>query len=325
MIVAKSPLRISFCGGGSDLPLYYRQERGAVVAAAIDKYVYLTVNTKFDGSVRASYSRTENVASADELEHALIRECLRLAGIRGGIEITSIADIPSGTGLGSSSSFTAGLLCALYAYRGEYASATRIARDACRVEIDRCRKPIGKQDQYMAALGGLQYLQFHEDDRVTATPVRCRADVLATLHRHLLLLYTGITRSADSILHAQCCGLAGEAQRQHTRALAALAGEFKEALAMGDTDALGALLHEGWQRKRELAAGITTPAIDDAYEMARSYGAMGGKLLGAGGGGFLLLYAPPERHDLIALALEGLRRVPFRFTNQGASVVWEGD
>lgn len=324
MIITRTPLRISFCGGGSDLPAYYRKERGAVIAAAIDKYVYLTVNAKFDGSVRASYSRTENVASADELEHELIRESLCLTGVRGGIEITSIADIPSGTGLGSSSSFTAGLLCALYAYRGEYASATRIARDACRVEIERCKKPIGKQDQYMAALGGLQYLQFYEDERVTATPVHCRADVLRALHSHLMLLYVGGTRSADTILEKQCCGLAGEAQRQHTRALAALAGEFKEALAMGDTDALGDLLHEGWMRKRELAAGITTPAIDDAYELARSYGAMGGKLLGAGGGGFLLLYAPPERHRAIDEAL-GLRRVSFQFVDQGASVVWESN
>lgn len=324
MIVARSPLRISFCGGGSDLPAFYRQERGAVIAAAIDKYVYLTVNAKFDGSVRASYSRTENVVSTDELEHELIRESLRLTGVRGGIEITSIADIPSGTGLGSSSSFTAGLLCALYAYRGEYASATRIARDACRVEIERCKKPIGKQDQYMAALGGLQYLQFHEDERVTATPVHCRADVRRALHSHLILLYIGGTRSADTILERQGQRLTSTDTRQHTRVLAALAGEFKEAMSMGDTDALGDLLHEGWMRKRELAQGITTPAIDDAYELARSYGATGGKLLGAGGGGFLLLYAPPERHSAIDEAL-GLRRVPFQFVDQGASVVWESN
>lgn len=323
MILTRTPLRMSFVGGGSDLPAFYRHEMGAVVAAAITQYVYIAVNPKADGAIRASYSRTEHAQVADEIEHPLIRTCLRMARVARGVEVVSVADVPAGTGLGSSSSFTVGLLRALYAFTGRYASATSVARDACHVEIEHCGKPVGKQDQYLAALGGLQHLQFHPNGHVCAAPVLCRPDVLAAFERSLLLLRIGAPRDADSILARQQARLTSADVQAQTRHLAALAGEFAEALSMGDLDLLGDLLHEGWTIKRALADGITNAAIDDAYAKARGLGATGGKLLGAGGGGYLLLYAPPERHPAIIAGL-GLEPLPFAFAPTGSEVVWQG-
>jgi D-glycero-alpha-D-manno-heptose-7-phosphate kinase len=324
MIITRTPLRISFAGGGSDLPAFYEQEQGAVVSTAIDKYIYITVNPKFDHKIRASYSVTEIVDTIDELKHELIREALHLLGIKEGIEITSISDIPSrGTGLGSSSSYTVGLLNALYAYRGHMAGAERLADEACHIEIERCRKPIGKQDQYIAAYGGLQYIRFNPDGSVFTDPVICSPTTRKRLQTRLLLLYTGLTRNADDILSEQTHETkSNEAKRASLRYMVSLAHQLCEALSQDDIDAFGEILHAGWLEKRKLATNISNPHIDDWYERARAAGAIGGKLLGAGGGGFLLLYADPAHHPDICRALPELRPIPFHFCPQGSKVIY---
>lgn len=324
MIITRTPLRISFAGGGSDLPAFYQQERGAVISTAIDKYIYITVNPKFDHKIRASYSVTEIVDSVDKLQHELIREALYLLDIRRGIEITSISDIPSrGTGLGSSSSYTVGLLNALYAYRGHMADAERLANEACHIELDRCRKPIGKQDQYIAAYGGLRYIRFNPDGSVFSDPVICLSATRKRLQTRLLLLYTGLTRRADDILTEQSYEIqTSEAKRASLRRMVALADQLCEALGRGDIDSFGEILHAGWLEKQKLAAHISNSQIDDWYERARAAGAIGGKLLGAGGGGFLLFYADPAHHTDICRALPELRPIPFRFCPQGSKVIY---
>jgi D-glycero-alpha-D-manno-heptose-7-phosphate kinase len=326
MIISRTPLRISFAGGGSDLAAFYRHEPGAVVSTAIDKYIYITVNRKFDGQIRASYAVTEIVARPEQLRHELIREALELGEVPGGIEITSISDIPSqGTGLGSSSTYTVGLLNALHAYQGRHAGAERLARESCAIEIDQLQKPIGKQDQYIAAYGGLQYIQFNPDESVFVDPIICSYATKARLQDHLLLLYTGLTRSADTILGEQRANIESDRQRRRgLREMTALAQELRDLLCRdsGDLDLFGEILHHGWELKRGLASGISNGQIDEWYARARENGAIGGKILGAGGGGFLLLYAPPERHAAIAAALPALRPIPFSFEQQGSKIVY---
>ncbi|MCB0164428.1 MAG: GHMP kinase [Anaerolineae bacterium] len=324
MIITRTPLRISFAGGGSDLPAFYEQERGAVVSTAIDKYIYITVNPKFDHKIRASYSITEIVDSVDELQHELIREAMYLLNLREGIEITSISDIPSqGTGLGSSSSYTVGLLNALYAHKGHMAGAERLASEACHIEIDRCRKPIGKQDQYIAAYGGLQSIHFNPDGSVYTDPVICSPATRKKLQSRLLLLYTGLTRSADTILSEQTQQTrSSEEKRASLRYMVSLADQLCEALGRDELDAFGEILHAGWLEKRKLVSNISNDKIDDWYERARAAGAIGGKLLGAGGGGFLLFYADPAFHADICRALPELQRVHFSFCPQGSKVIY---
>jgi D-glycero-alpha-D-manno-heptose-7-phosphate kinase len=323
MIISRTPLRVSFAGGGSDLATFYQLERGAVVTTAIRKYIYITVNRKFDSQIRASYSVTEIVDRVDDLKHELIRECLKLLAVDGGIEITSISDIPSrGTGLGSSSTYTVGLLNAVYSYLHQHVGAERLAREACQIEIERCGKPIGKQDQYIAAYGGLQYVQFNSDGSVYVDPIICRPQTRQTLQSRLLLLYTGQTRAADSILstQSQTCGTG--APRQAMRRMVELATQLRDALNANDLDAFGEILHESWMAKRSVAPGIATPAIDAWYDTARAHGATGGKIAGAGGGGFLLLYAPEERHADIRRALPELTPMPFVMEPQGSKVIY---
>lgn len=324
MIITRTPLRISFAGGGSDLAAFYEQERGAVVSTAIDKYIYITVNPKFDHKIRASYSVTEIVNSVSDLQHELIREALYLLEIKEGIEITSISDIPSqGTGLGSSSSYTVGLLNALYAHAGHMAGAERLANEACHIEIDRCRKPIGKQDQYIAAYGGLRYIRFNPDGSVFSDPIICSPGTRKRLQSRLLMLYTGLTRSADDILSEQTHQTrSSEEKRQSLRRMVRLADQLCEALGQDDIDAFGEILHAGWQEKRKLATNISNDRIDDWYGRARTAGAIGGKLLGAGGGGFLLLYADPAHHNDICRALPELRPILFNFCPQGSKVIY---
>jgi D-glycero-alpha-D-manno-heptose-7-phosphate kinase len=315
MIISRTPLRISFVGGGSDLAAFYGREPGAVVSTAIDKYI-ITVNRKFDRKIRASYSVTEIVDGVDDLKHELIREALKLVGIDGGIEITSISDIPSeGTGLGSSSTYTVGLLSALYAYAGRHVGAERLAHEACEIEIERCGKPIGKQDQYIAAYGGLQYIRFNPDESVYVDPVTCGREVKQRLQERLMLFYMGtFPRSARDILAEQKASTeANPIVRHSLQNIVALADRMRECLLRGELDSVGGILHEGWSEKKKLAASISSNRIDGWYECALKHGASGGKVLGAGGGGFLLLFAPPERHACIADALPELRRVPFRF------------
>ena len=310
MIVTKTPLRISFVGGGSDRPSFYSEEPGACVAAAIDKYVYVTVNDKYDGSIRAAYSTTENVTSVDELRHELIREALRVAEVDSGIEIHSIADIPGGTGLGSSSSFTVGLWRALAEYRGFYAGASSLAQTACHIEINRCHKPIGKQDQYAAAFGGLNLYGFTSKG-VTVSPIECDYEALSA---YCLLLDTGRMRVGDA-------GQVLAKQQQNNDAVCELAKGapvFADELAQGNFERCGKIMALAWQVKRKFCANAQ---IDAWYETAKRAGAWGGKLCGAGGGGFLLFLAPPERHAAIIRALQ-LRHVPIRVSVKGCEVVY---
>ncbi len=324
MIISRTPLRISFMGGGSDLPAFYEHEPGSVISTAINKYIYITVNKKFDRQIRASYSITEIVDHLGELKHELIRESMRLTGVEEGIEITSISDIPSaGTGIGSSSSYTVGLLNALYAYQGVYAGAERLANDACKIEIEICRKPIGKQDQYIAAYGGLQCIRFNPDGGVWVDPIVCKPETKTEIQRRLLLFYTGITRSADTILEDQKQSTLNNPQVRGTlRNMSQMAQAMRGMLCANGLDNFGELLHEGWMLKKTVAAGISNSRVDEWYELAKKYGAVGGKLLGAGGGGFLLLYAHPDNHAAIISALAELRHVPFRFEPQGSRIIY---
>jgi len=325
MIISRTPLRVSFFGGGSDLPAYYRQHGGAVLSTTIDKSVYVTVSRKFDDAVRVSYSRTEEVARAADVEHPLVREALGLLGIEGGVEITSVADIPArGTGLGSSSSFTVGLLNALHAFQGPRASAAQLAEQSCVIEIDRCGEPIGRQDQYAAAFGGFNLIRFHPDDRVEVTEAPCSVDAVAELQRRLLFFYTGVTRSAGPLLGAISANVAKPgAAADATGELAGLAFAAADALGGGDVDTIGPMLDRAWRLKRSLVAGISNDAVDAAYDAALSAGAVGGKLLGAGGGGFLMFMAPPERHDTVRTVLGALRETPFRFASQGSAIIFD--
>ncbi len=329
MIISRTPLRVSFVGGGSDLPAFYEQEMGAVVSTAISKYIYININKKFDHKIRASYSITEIVDSPAELRHELIREVLALTGIESGVEITSISDVHSyGTGLGSSSAYTVGLLNGMYAYLGRHAGAERLAREASEIEIERCGKPIGKQDQYIAAYGGMQYIRFNPDGTVFVDPIICKLATRQTLERRLLMLYTGITRSADSILHEQKANTESDSKKRQTlREMTKMAGCLCEALQEDQLDTFGSILHEAWLLKRNMASGISSGQIDDWYNRARSAGAVGGKILGAGGGGFLLVYAPEESHEAILAALPELEPMPFRFEPQGSKIIFveEGD
>ena len=327
MIISRTPLRISFMGGGSDLSAYYQHEPGFVLTTAIDKYIYITVNGRFDHGIRASYSSTEIVERLGELKHELIRESMRLTGVTDKIELTSISDVPSsGTGMGSSSSYTVGLLNALHAFSGFQASAATLAQEACAIEIDICRKPIGKQDQYVAAYGGIQCVRFNPDGTVFVDPVICRPETKLELERRLLLLYTGLTRSANPILAQQRDNTAHSAGTRATlRAMTTLAETMRASLCANDIDGFGEMLHEGWHLKKTLAPGITSPSIDDWYERARTRGAVGGKLLGAGGGGFLLVYAKPEHHAAIIAGLPELLAVPFRFEPQGSKIIYVGN
>jgi D-glycero-alpha-D-manno-heptose-7-phosphate kinase len=323
MIVSKTPLRMSFVGGGSDLPAYYREEIGAVLSTSIDKYMYICVNKKFDGRIRLSYTKTEDVQSRREIEHPLVREALKLVDIDGGIEIASMADIPSkGSGLGSSSTYTVGLLNALYAYRNQFASKEKLARQACEIEIDRCGEPIGKQDQYAAAYGGLNLIRFHPDDSVSVDPVICKPSLLNEMEASTLVFFTGRTRSASAVLVNQSAAMKASDRRVLMRRMVELAFEMKVQLESGTLDNLGDLLDENWRLKAQLTAGISDPQIDAWYAAGMAKGALGGKLLGAGNGGFMMFYAPLERHAGITAALSDLQPVKFRFDNTGAQIVF---
>ncbi len=320
MIISRTPFRMSFAGGGTDLAAFYQDQPGAVVTTAIDKYMYITVNRYFDDSIILKYSRTELVASVDKIRHPILRECLRLVGISRGIEITSMADVVGGTGLGSSSSFTVGVLHALHAYKGEFRTAEELAREACEVEIGRLKEPIGKQDQYIAAYGGFQYLEFMPNGSVRVDPLICPPAAWKQLSPSLLLLYSGVTRKAGPILRRMRAGL--EKRQDVLRRMCELAQEARRELQSGRVASLGEIFHEGWELKRSLADGISNPSIDRAYETARHHGVVGGKILGAGGGGFLLLFCPPAKHSAVVKALPRWREIPFHFEPEGSKIIY---
>lgn len=324
MIISKTPMRLSFAGGGSDLPAYYRESGGAVISTAIDKYVFLCVNRAFDETIRISYSKTEEVKKVSDIEHRLVRAMLDKLGIENGIEIASIADIPSrGSGLGSSSAFTVGLLNALHAFKGEYRSKEDLAKEACEIEIDICGEPIGKQDQYGAAVGGLKLIRFHPDGAVDVEPVTMPGNTLARLEQSMMMFYTGVVRSASNILGDQSRALATDAaKRASTKRLVDMAFELRTELSQGHYEAIGEAMHEGWLLKKTLSAGVSTPFLDEAYDAARGAGATGGKLLGAGGGGFLVFTAPEEKRGAIRKALSGLNQIDFGIDRNGTNIVF---
>ena len=323
MIISQTPLRMSFVGGGSDLPAFYKAHGGAVISTAIDKYVYVTVNKKFDDWIRGSYSKTEEVESVAQLDHKIVRAALGKLGIRGGVEITSVADIPSrGTGLGSSSSFTVGLLHALSAYQGRQMSPGELAAESCSVEIDLCGERIGKQDQYAAAYGGLNMIRFNSDDSVILEPIICRTDLIQQLESSIIVFYTGMTRNASPILATQSQQIEDDrCSRDAILRMVQLAHHLRDELHSHNLAAFGEILHENWMLKRSLISGISSSAIDECYDRARAAGASGGKLLGAGGGGFLMFFAPPDRHGAIERALPGLRKVEFHFEPRGSRII----
>jgi D-glycero-alpha-D-manno-heptose-7-phosphate kinase len=321
MIVTRAPFRISFAGGGTDLRAFYSVEQGAVTSTAIDKYMYITVNRRFDRTMRISYLKTEIVDEVDQIAHPIVRESLRLCGIDSQIEVTSVADIPAGTGVGSSSSFAVGLLAALHAYKGENVSPERLASEACEIEIQRLGEPIGKQDQYIAAFGGLKYIRFNSDETVEVEPIPCPATTQDSLSENLLLLFTGKRRSAGDVLRLQEENT--PQMLDSLRSLRDLAAEVAAILRRGqDLTELGRLLHEGWLLKKKINPGMTDEEIDACYERALQAGAVGGKLLGAGGGGFLLLYCKEGARRRIREALRDLREVPFRLEPEGVKVIY---
>lgn len=324
MIISRTPLRMSFTGGGSDLPAFYRRFGGAVLSTAIDKYVYVTVNPKFDNGIRIAYSKNEEVGSVAEIKHYLVKATMEYLDIAGGIEITTVADIPSrGTGLGSSSSFTVGLLHALNAFKSSYVSAERLGHDACHVEIDLCGEPIGKQDQYAAAFGGFNLIEFQPDDAVVVTPVICAKETIKSIERDTIVFYTGITRSASSLLKNQSDAVAEDIAKQRTmQRMVALTYTLRDELQKNNIQAFGEILHENWMLKREMTIGISNSEIDGWYERARAAGALGGKILGAGAGGFLMLYAPQHCHAAIVTALVELRKIPMRFEPMGSRIIF---
>jgi len=323
MIISRTPFRISFAGGGTDLAAFYRNATGAVTSSAIDKYMYITVNKRFDSTIRVSYSKTEIAESADQVQHPLVREALRLTGLTQGLEITSIADLPAGTGMGSSSSFTVGLLNALHAYAGRYAPAEQLAQEACRIEIEILGEPIGKQDQYAAAYGGLNHIRFNSDETVFVDPVISPRETREELAENLLLLYTGVKRSASDILTRQ---------KKDTKdkldvlsRMRDISHEMAKVLQHGRRlTRFGELMHEAWLLKRSVTSGITNPDVDRWYEAAREAGALGGKLLGAGGGGFMLLFVERQNRQRVRERLAELRELPFHLEPQGSKIIYVG-
>lgn len=325
MIITKTPFRVSFCGGGSDMPDFYREHEGCVVSTSINRYMYISIHPYFDDkSTALKYSQTEIVDNIQDIKHKIFRQVLNDMDISG-VEITSTADVPSGTGLGSSSSFTVGLIHSLYCYKGKYVAKDKIAAEACDVEINRLGNPIGKQDQYAAACGGLNLITFHQDDTVSVEPVIMRPETLKALQENLVIYYTGITHDANKILAEQKKNITSQKDKtDNLIRMCELAREIKKSLENDELSDFGEILNEGWKKKKELASGIADSRIDDMYETALKNGATGGKLLGAGGGGFLLFYCEKYKQKRMEEAL-GLTRFPVQFEHDGTSVVYIGD
>jgi len=321
MIITQTPLRIGLVGGGTDLPGYYREHGGRVLNAAIDKYVYVVVKQRFDDDIYLNYSRKEIVSRVSDIEHDLVREAMHMAGVRGGVEITTLADIPSaGSGLGSSSSVTVGLLHALFAYQGIQVSAEELADRACTIELERCGKPIGKQDQYAAAYGGICDLRFGPGDRVGVDPIRLPVHLHRAFQAELMLFYTGITRSADVILKEQSDNVTNRLAQLDL--LKMLAGEAADGLRRGATEAVGPALAKSWEAKRQLASGVTNSSLDAAVDAVLAVGATGAKVAGAGGGGFVLVCCPVEHQAAVRRALPELRELPIKVDPHGSRVIF---
>ncbi len=321
MIITQTPLRVSIAGGGTDLSGYYRKRGGCVVSTAIDKFIYVIINPRYDDMIYVDYSRKEIVRSVDEIEHELVREAARMTGMTNGFEVAMMADIPSeGSGLGSSSSLTVGLLNAFYQYRGEQVGAERLAQEACRIEIDILGKPIGRQDQYIAAYGGLCAFEFRPDDTVGVERLTLEPSAKRRMESNLLLFFTNIVRKASSVLTEQRERI-NDTIEYHD-AIKELAVEVRAALAEGTFDVIGSALHRNWELKKQLANGVTNEGIDAMYALAQAGGALGGKIAGAGGGGFLMLYCRTPEHDRLRDTLAAYREMPFLFEPYGSRVIF---
>lgn len=326
MIISRTPFRASLFGGGTDLADYYENSRfgyGAVVSTAINMYTYITVNKKFDDKIRVGYSKTEIVDSIDEIEHNIIREALKIVGIEKGIDIVYMADVPldsAGIGLASSSALAVGVLNALYAYVGKHVSAERLAKEACQIEIDILKNPIGKQDQYAVAYGGLQRYQFNRDGSVFSDPIICKKETKAQLEKNLMFFYTGITRKSSTVLTEQKAKI--PQKKVSLDRLIELTNEAQDALQANDLDCIGRMLHEAWLLKRQFASNVSNDVIDDMYNRAMDAGALGGKILGAGGGGFLMVYVPEEKQANVKKAIQEYKCVNVGFEPQGSKIIY---
>lgn len=321
MIIARAPFRVSFCGGGSDLPSFYKQYGGCVLSTTIRKYMYLTIHNYFyKDQIRLKYSQTETVSDYESIQHKYFKQCLKDFEIMG-VEINSTADIPSGTGLGSSSSFTVALLHLLHTYKGEYVSKYKLAKDACEIEIEKLGEPIGKQDQFAAAFGGLKFYEFQQNGFVIVKPIEMRPESYKILENNILMFYLGGVHSASEILKEQSQNVKTVDKAKVQQQMCDLTRTLKEELQKNNVDAMGELLHENWMLKKSLASGISNPLIDETYEKAMYAGALGGKLLGAGGAGFMIFYVKPEKQESVRAALGNLREMDFEMDNIGASIV----
>ncbi len=321
MIIVQTPLRVSFFGGGTDFPSFYLAEGGAVLSSAIDKYIFVTIKKRFDKKIRVGYTRAEMVDSVGEIQHDLIREAFCRTGITQGVEIVTMGDIPSeGSGLGSSSTVTVGALHAMYMHLGEIVSAEKLAHEACEIEITTLGKPIGKQDQYIAAYGGLRFIEFQKDGTICSEKLHLDEKSLRLLNMNFMLFYTGISRKSDTILEEQKNNIADRLET--LRAIKNMAFTARKELEAENIDALGELLHKSWLLKKQLAGPISNGSIDKMYDAARQAGAIGGKLTGAGGGGFLLLYCPHHKQDAVRAALSSLQELPFMLERDGSKVIF---
>ena len=323
MIITRTPFRISFAGGGSDLRNYYEKFGGSVVSVSINKYIYLSMHPYFEeNEYLLKYSKTEQAKSLEEIQHPIIRTVFKDYGIRG-VDFNSSADIPSGTGLASSSAFTVGLINLCNAYTDQYMNKEVIAEKACKVEIEDLKEPIGKQDQYACACGGLNFIEFYKDGVVDVEKLYLQSDAYHVLEKNLLMFYTGKTRSAGSILAEQKKNTTNdEAKIKNLHKMVQLSKDLKEELLKGNTNAMGEILHTGWMYKKEFADGIFNPDIYYYYYLAIKNGALGGKLLGAGGGGFLLFYVEEQHRSRVRRALSDLKEIDFKFDNKGTSVIY---
>ncbi|PWI48897.1 GHMP kinase [Candidatus Heimdallarchaeota archaeon B3_Heim] len=323
MIISKTPLRMSFAGGGSDLHAYYQHGYGAVTSTTIDKYMYVMINDRFTKHIRIGYSQVEHVDNVDEIEHDLVREVMKFVDVTEKVEINLMTDIlptQKGSGLGASSSILVGILHALHAFKGEDVSSKQLAQEACEIEIEILGNPIGKQDQYAAAYGGLNWIQFNADESVIVYPVGCKPEIKAELNRNLLLFYTGMISRTSDVLPEQ-----REKTKKNLEVLdkmVALAADLRRVLGNNDLTEFGTILHQGWLYKQKLASKITNPLINSYYENARETGAIGGKILGSGGGGFLLLYCPENKQREVRKSLANLQEVDFEFDHKGSRIVY---
>jgi D-glycero-alpha-D-manno-heptose-7-phosphate kinase len=324
MIICRTPFRVSFFGGGTDYPGWYRQHGGAVLAASIDKFCYLTCRYLppfFEHRIRVVYRQIETCTTLDEIGHPAVREALRFLRIDRGVELHHDGDLPARSGMGSSSAFTVGLLHALHALRGEMPTKSQLAKESIYIEQEVLQETVGSQDQVMAAYGGLRHVRFHPDGEIASNPLILPPGRVAELKAHLLLFYTGIARTAADVARSYVVGI--ESRRRQLRLMKEFVDESIDILASGmDIRAFGDLLHEAWQAKRSLSASVSNREVDELYEQARAAGAVGGKLTGAGGGGFLLLFVPPENHAAVTEALSGRLHVPFEFEAAGSQIIF---